>query len=236
MIINTIKNLLFDNRCFICASKYLNKRIDFICNDCLTSLMEINYQKSCAVCGHPLLTEKCPSCSKLVKIYFDRFHFIQYYNDFTKSIIYKLKISGNFIVIRLFYKLICNMSVIRKDTDYITVVPDNFLSSIKKGRSGLNYLIFLFKIHGYKTLKNIYKRKFLNLQKQKSKNKSARFYNISQQYYLPKKNINKFSGRVFLIDDIFTTGATLNYGSKLLKKAGFDKVFALSIFRAVIRN
>ncbi len=236
MNISLVKQLLFDARCFICDSRNLNKNIDFICNDCLSYLKEVNYQKTCAVCGHPLLTEKCPSCKKYEKIYFDGYDFIQFYNDFTKNIIYNLKISGNFMIIKLFYKLITDKLIINKKTDYVTVVPDSFLASMKKGRSGLNYLLFLFKIHGYKTLKNIYKRKLFYFKKQKSKNKSARFYDIRNQYYLPGKNVNQYSGTIFLIDDIYTSGATLNYGSLLLKKAGFDKVLAFSVFRAVMRE
>jgi len=168
MIISLVKQLLFDTRCFICASRNLNEKIDFLCDDCLSYLTEVNYQNACAVCGHPLLTEKCPSCNKFETVYFDRYDFIQFYNDFTKNIIYKLKLSGNFMIIKLFYKLIISKSIINKNSDYITVVPDNLFTSLKKGRSGLNYLLFLFKIHGYKTLKNIYRRKLFFIKKQKS--------------------------------------------------------------------
>ena len=41
---------------------------------------------------------------------------------------------------------------------------------------------------------------------------------------------------ILLVDDIYTTGATVNIGAKLLKDAGFNKVLVITFFRAVMEN
>ena len=89
---------------------------------------------------------------------------------------------------------------------------------------------------GYKIKRNIYNKKAVFNNSQKNKIENERFKNISEMYYLPDNNINKYSGKVYLIDDIYTTGSTINYGAKLLKKAGFDNVAAVTFFRTVLNN
>jgi predicted amidophosphoribosyltransferase len=231
MIFNNIKNIIFDNACIICKSKKLSKKIPFICNDCLLSF-ESNIKDTCRICYHPLDDfNKCPSCSKLSEINFDSYSFIQYYTDFFKSIIYKLKIEEDFMINKLFYKLI-NLKKIIKNNSIITVVPDSFIKRFKKGRSSLYYLLKLFNKNGYKTKYNIYKKSFNKYKSQKDKTVQERLDEIKKLYYLPKKNFNKYSGDVYLIDDIYTTGATINYSAKLLKNAGFKNVHVITFFRA----
>ena len=44
----------------------------------------------------------------------------------------------------------------------------------------------------------------------------------------------EFEGRrVLLVDDVYTTGATVRECAKILKKAGAEKVYVLTVARAV---
>jgi len=143
------------------------------------------------------------------------------------------KKNESFLVNVLFFKLLLKKKLLSKNIP-ITVVPDNFIKGFKKGRASLDYLLKLLKREGYKTLPNIYKKRLFLSKSQKSKTKTQRINEIEKTFFLPEENVNKFDGEVCLLDDIYTTGSTLNYGSKLLKEAGFKKVRIVSFFRTIL--
>jgi competence protein ComFC len=230
-----IRQLFLDSRCILCGSKELSKEISFVCEECLKAF-EKSKIKSCPICKHPLDEfGKCSSCTKLGKINYDAYETLQYFTDFIKSIIYRLKKDGNFMINVLFSKLILKNGLIQKD-GVITAVPDNFFKNFKKGRSSLLYLLTILERKGFKIEKNILKRKGGLFSTQKSKNSTSRIEEIKNAFYLPEENIKKYNGKVYLIDDVYTTGATINYCAKLLKEAGFTEVKAISFVRAVIEN
>lgn len=71
----------------------------------------------------------------------------------------------------------------------------------------------------------------------------TRVKNTKQQAKLKKENrkeniknafkiIGRPAKRVVLIDDVFTTGATLSEAARICKEAGAQEVWALTLFRA----
>lgn len=63
---------------------------------------------------------------------------------------------------------------------------------------------------------------------QASLSEKQRLKNISGQFFVPEKERAFLFGRdVILIDDVITTGATLNEAAKILKEAGAKEIFAL---------
>ena len=68
-------------------------------------------------------------------------------------------------------------------------------------------------------------------QPQASLNKPDRLKNVRGAFR--SLNEEKIQGRdILLIDDVFTTGATLNEGAKILKRAKANRVYAFSLARA----
>ncbi len=65
-------------------------------------------------------------------------------------------------------------------------------------------------------------------QQQAKLKKENRLLNIQDAFKLKKTPPT----RVVLVDDVFTSGATLNEAAKTLKKAGVQEVWALTLFRA----
>ena len=229
-----LKEIILDSRCIICRDKKLSNKINFICDNCYNSFNFI-YDKICPRCGHPIYnnnSKECLSCKDIEHIYYDNFRYIQLYTGFFKSILSKLKINDEFMLNKLFFELIKKRDLIKKGIP-ITVVPDVFFKRFKRGRAGLSYILKLFNKEGYNTLNQIYKKRY-SITPQKKKDKKSRIEDIKKLYYLPEKNRNKYSGEIYLVDDIYTTGSTINFGAKLLKEAGFDKVYAVTFFRAVL--
>ncbi|MBP5707190.1 MAG: ComF family protein [Spirochaetales bacterium] len=228
-----IKDVLLDKRCLVCGSKDLSEECDIICDKCLDAFDCIP-QDLCPICGHPLTEDYCPSCYELGTIYFDSYHFIQTYTGFFKNMVYRLKRNDEFMFNRLMVKLLQRRGYLSKDIP-ITIVPDIWFKAFRRGRGSLYYVLRLLRKEGYNVLPNIYRKRWY-LTPQKAKSKSSRISDIENIYYLPIDNADKYNGEITLIDDVYTTGATVNYGAKLLKQAGFDKVHCVTFFRAVMNG
>jgi len=64
--------------------------------------------------------------------------------------------------------------------------------------------------------------------------KKDRIKNVSRAFNVTNAKIVRLEGRtILLVDDVFTTGATLNACSKILLKAGAQEVHALTLGRVV---
>ncbi|HOJ63523.1 MAG TPA: hypothetical protein PLE45_03780 [Spirochaetota bacterium] len=233
-VLKKIKNIFFDSRCIFCNKRELKEDLDFVCESCYNSFFIRDIEKLCPICKHPLNDlNECPSCKFLGEIYYDSYDFVQFYTGYFKNILKMLKMGEQFLIIRLFCNILLQKNLLDKNK-LITVVPDFFIKRIKKGRAGLNYLLKLLNRSGFKTINNIFKKKINFFRPQKSKNKISRVTEIRNMYYLPEKNRNKFNGEIYLIDDLYTTGSTVNYCAKLLKDAGFSKVYVVTFFRAIM--
>ena len=68
----------------------------------------------------------------------------------------------------------------------------------------------------------------MNNKPQSTKNKEDRIANVIGVYFIKKEDkiLNK---KVLLLDDIYTTGSTVNECSKILKLAGAKKVDVITI-------
>lgn len=66
---------------------------------------------------------------------------------------------------------------------------------------------------------------------QKKLGREERLHQMGHLYKL-KKNIKKIPEEVVIIDDIMTTGVTLENCAEVLKKAGVKKVYAVTLFIA----
>jgi ComF family protein len=61
-----------------------------------------------------------------------------------------------------------------------------------------------------------------------------RIKNVKRAFHVPQSKAAQLEGRtILLVDDVFTTGATLNACSKVLLKAGVKEVHALTLGRVV---
>lgn len=67
---------------------------------------------------------------------------------------------------------------------------------------------------------------------QKGLSRKERLANVKGAFAVNERYLNELRGKnVMLIDDVFTSGATLNECAKTLKKHGAEKVFVLTIAR-----
>ncbi len=209
--------IIADFRCYICGKVLTNK--EMVCDTCISSFY------------HDVSEEKCDNYDK---VHYDNYSFIQLYYSYCKSLVMLNKKQGDWGVIKLYYQLLKKFSMISKE-DIIIVVPDSMLSRFFKGKSAFSYLTTYFKKDGYTVYENVLRKKFFT-GKQKLRSKKDRIEKIKNDFYLNNKINVKKDKSVVLLDDIYTTGSTINRCSELLKEYGFKTVNAITIFKVIFKN
>ena len=75
-------------------------------------------------------------------------------------------------------------------------------------------------------------KRYLPTPSQTTLNAEERFNNLKNAFRL-KKNADVKGKKIILVDDVFTTGTTVNEVSRVLKEAGASKVAVLTAARAI---
>ncbi|MFC1898033.1 ComF family protein [Candidatus Cloacimonadota bacterium] len=226
--LNSLLDLIFPRSCFSCNSRISD---GFICNNCLTSLeflIEI-----CPICGAEKLSENCQICARN-NFQFDRARSVYHFNKIIQNLIHNLKYDELTKVAELLGKLA--EDYLRKsnpfsNVDLIAPVP---LHSVKKRARGFNQSQLLTAVisqrMNWEHESNLIRRNRFT-ETQTKLGRTDRKKNVHGAFSLsPKLNINHKN--ILIVDDVFTTGATINSISTLLKQNGANKVFALTIARA----
>lgn len=220
-----LKNIIsafFPNTCASC--KTIINEDEFLCDYCYSMLEAPQGENICIKCG----SEKSFCECKKRKFYFD-FVASPYYNiTVAKSAMYSLKFGRNIPVSRFFAE---RMSILIKQRffddkfDFITFVP--MTPSSKRAR-GFNQSELLAKLIA-EILELEFRSDLLySCRKKRPQHKTPlqkRFLNVKDSY---KSNASIKGKTILLIDDIKTTGATLNECAKALKKAGANKVYCIT--------
>ena len=223
-MIKKLVSLFFPPRCPFCAN-VLPPHLS-ICDDCLENLPYIE-DNSCEICGKELgeFSHKICSECKGEKRYFIKSFVPLKYSSLSKRAIVRMKYYHHPSYAKAFAILIAEKFL--KDAgedisfDLITYFPQNKLTALVRGfnQSELiaNHLSEIFNIPCKGTL-----IRTNDGVRQATLNKRERRENVRKCYFKGDVEIN---GNVFLVDDVYTTGATANYCARLLKSMGAKKVY-----------
>lgn len=152
-----------------------------------------------------------------------------------KDLIHSFKYSGKEYLNKTFGNMLVNY--IQKYDDLLNVdmlvpVPLHWYKKFKRGYNQSELLANEVALYYRKPLvtREICRKKYTKPQA-KLKRKD-RLINVNDAFGLKQPGI--FKGKTILvIDDVSTTGETINQCAKLLKSAGADKVFGLTLARDV---
>ncbi len=216
---------LFPKRCPFCTQIVTAKLP--ICGECIKSIPYIK-GKVCIKCGIPLgefAYDLCRSCNS-DKRGFERAFIPLLYKDNVRSAIVRLKYSHHPSYAPAFAFLLADKLIrteeFDKGFDFITFVPQSKSSLIQRGYNQTE----LIAKHLSKLLDIPVKDTLIRINigsRQVTLNALQRRENVKKCYF--QKDI-KLNGTALLVDDVFTTGSTSSYCSKLLKKMGCSKVYA----------
>lgn len=179
---------------------------------------------------------KYEQVKKLAHFYsIENVHFSMYYNDYFRDMIYELKYKRKKYVATAIYSIIrsqVEFVVKSQKVEYIICVPT---SKERIRDRGFDQVELIFEKFNYPFLKI---KKIKNTKKMSKLSKSyQKNLNILQSFDV--KNLNLSNKTVLIVDDIITTGATVNEIKKCLEKEynGIKVLFySIAISRKFIKS
>ena len=233
-VLQNIKDICFPPHCICCEGQLLNSRL-LICTKCLAS---IQFQKEpfCSRCGKMFIGREgsshlCSSCIKKSP-FFTCARSLFIYDDRIASLVHKLKYLCNTSGLDTFAKLKNNSAALQKlyDFDYIFPVPLHDKRLKKRGYNQAQLLARTFFRLEKDKIKNDVLIRTRDTPPQTGLNGAERRKNLRNAFSI--RNEKKISGKsILLVDDVYTTGSTVNECARVLVKAGASRVDVLTLAR-----
>lgn len=147
------------------------------------------------------------------------------YNSFMKDVIAKWKYRGDYVLGEIFKPYLSSDSImqlehLQKEAKAVIPIP---LSKERLYERGFNQAE---QLAGYLPFKIFDALGRKDNEKQSKKTRHARIFRDNPFYI--KQQLNE---PVILVDDIYTTGATIRHAASLLKENGCPKVYSITIIR-----
>lgn len=226
-----IMSSLYPDICPFCGQLLKKEEKGSICRKCKFKLPYI-YEPKCKKCGKSIdrvENEYCWDCEQH-RHYFDRGFAVWEHQPVVAQAIYQFKYHNRRIYSRFFAREMVRSyeSYIHKwNIDLVVPIP---ISKTRKRQRGYNQAELLAReissimgipvdVYNLVRTKDTVAQKKLDVRKRKM--------NLSQAFVWKGKN--KRIGNVLLIDDIYTTGNTIDAAAKVLKAAGAAKVYFLTV-------
>ena len=219
-----ILNIFFPAKCGFCDA--ITGNSNYICDKC-QKLKYISFDNRCVLCGGITynLNGICKKCSGR-KIYYEKLLYIGEYEGVLKEklLAYKFKDKAYFYN---FFAELLSVKILQESADILTVVPISRKRFFERGYNQSELIGRKVSKYLEKPYKNLLVKNHETL-RQSELSKNERFLNVKNTFGVKNKDFVK-NKNIILIDDIFTTGATINECSKMLKNAGAKSVVAVVI-------
>ena len=209
--INHVINIIYPNVCGIC---------DKICKENLCTKCEIKLKNIAKI-----------KIDKYKNKNFEKHLYLFKYEGIIKESLIKFKFNEKPYIYKSFVNfLIKNKKICRflKSYDIIIPVPIHYNRKVTRG---YNQSALIAKEMA-KYLNIEYSDKVLlkkiNNKAQSTKNKEERKENVIGVYHI-KNEYKIYNKKIILLDDIYTTGSTVNECAKVLKKSGAKRVDVITI-------
>lgn len=200
---------------------------ELICNDCFKSFKQV--VNTCKSCGSSLNIDAsiCHNCIKSLE--YDFIYSLFWYKGIVRDLFREVKFKYSLKGIKVFQSLVNNIEKSFNDYDIITTVPSFLTRKLRRFIHPADLIARTLSaqngIELRKTLQRVRRTEF-----QWKMRRRDRFLNVKGAF----SSIYDVSGlRILLIDDIITTGATLNECAHVLKKSGAVKVDCFVFARGV---
>ena len=209
------------------------------------TILNLIYPKTCGICGKITPNALCKKCeinlnkqsenqitkegTEIEDKYFNELMYIFRYEGKIRKIIIDYKFNEkSYIYVTFVNFLLKNKKIFENIKNYDTIIPVPISKKRQKER-GYNQSLLIARKIAEKTnleLMNNCLIKTKNIIEQSKLNKEDRAQNIYGVYELKNKQLIE-NKKILLIDDIYTTGSTVNECSRILRMANPEKIGVL---------
>lgn len=204
------------------------------CESCRLSVREIS-SNHCPRCGYPKNeNERCRGCDR----YSPQFSAVRSWAVYEKSIkeaIHALKYQNNLAVGSIFWESL--VQIILKEgwePDVIVPIPLSRARMKERGYNQAAALAYPVSLHlGIPLNQNLIQR-IKTTESQVHLNHAERMLNLQNAFQARSKQ-HKYR-KVLIVDDVITTGSTINDCARAILESGAEEVYGISVARAVIND
>lgn len=223
-------DLIYPRRCPVCDN-ILRFRRGLICPSCAGELEAVR-EPSCRKCGRRLFSETAEYCRDCLSVShtFDRCISAFIYNDAMQGSIFRFKYGNRKEYAQFFVQSMARIGwreIKALDPEALIPVP---LYKKRLSERGFNQAELLAaglsKELGVPVITGLLERR-KNTAPQKMLSREARRKNLKKAFQLSSCDVKL--KRVIVIDDIYTTGSTLDEIAFLLKGAGVQEVYGFTL-------
>lgn len=228
-------DLVCPRSCVHCGDVIEHSPYDFVCAACADEILPCP-PPACKICGYPffgvvIAAKTCPHCVNLNPL-FERGKSLFIAKNAGRSLLHDLKYQRGFYVLQDLYRMVTNT---QHYLDYIqdaSLVPvplhptklrergfnqsekiATMLASATAGRSRIEHLL----------IRKVY------TQSQTHLNRSERDRNVKNAFAMRADMVLTSHQQYILVDDVFTTGSTLNACAGALRAAGATRLKVVTI-------
>ena len=234
-------NLVLPPRCIKCG-KILSTR-NGLCSDCFNKIQFIS-EPYCACCGRPFLNESgltsgkkqlCAQCLKQKHRLFAMQRSAFIYDNESKNLILDFKFRDKTSSAETLANLLfaAGRDIWKEKPDLLLPVPIHQLRLLQRRYNQSALLVKYLSEKSNVSADYFSLIRHQNTVPQVQLSGEARRQNLKKAFSVINcQNLNGKS--IVLIDDVETTGSTLNECAKVLKNAGVNKIYALTLARTEI--
>lgn len=234
--LNEAKQLITENlfvkdiKCIFCG-KELNKTSKYgSCDECLLTL-PFNNKKVCKICGEKItsLADYCLNCKDNHYRYFTQARAPFLYEAPITTVIQNLKyFNGKYLAPNLSSFLVDEFVLSGWKVDLVIPIPLNKNRLKQRGFNQAELLCCKFKDVLNLNVDTTSFERVVDTPTQTQLTKKQREKNLKNAFKVTNKNTIK-NKSILLIDDVFTTGSTMEEASKILLNGGAKQVYALTL-------
>lgn len=241
------KELFFpEEHCMICGQivdSSREKRINSICCRCDEQLETIE-ASFCKRCHKPLykmnqvMTEHqllCEDCLSLDTPHLTKNRSAVIYNDFMKEVLALYKYRGKETLAEVFsYLLKLTYDAYFEKIDILTYIPLHPSRLVERGFNQAEQLAIQLHVLIGVPVFPIMNRVKDTTKQSKTTSKSERKKQLDKAFVVDEEYSQLIKDKdILIVDDIYTTGSTLEEAAKILREEGAHQVYSLTLARAI---